>query len=296
MKNNFKVDFIGVGVAKAGTSWIYYCLKEHPQICCSEPKEIDFFNKNLGFHKSGAGWNYQKGLEWYQKHFSHCQPGKIKGEFSTRYFFEREALELIKQHFPNIKIIVSLRNPTDRAFSHYLHLKSKKEYQNLFNSFEEALQKQAEFKEQGLYAKHLQDCFEIFGREKTLVLIYEDIKKDPVRFIQQVFQFLGVDSTFVPEFSKRKANVSLMRLSKINRLVQNTYQWLDYCLAGRVIIKVLKKLGIRKALFEWFVLKFKKPPQMKPQTRQQLQQFFQQDVKQLEQLLNKDLSFWGQEN
>ena len=103
-------DFIGIGAEKAGTSWIYYCLHQHPSID-TRIKETYFFN---------MGSNWSKGFEWYESFFKHCHPTAKTGEFSPGYLTDPVAPEKIYKKHPNTKLIVSLRNPVDRAFSAYI--------------------------------------------------------------------------------------------------------------------------------------------------------------------------------
>ena len=290
LKENFQLDFIGIGVPKAGTTWIYECLKEHPQICCSEPKELHFFNKNHGFHKPNSAWRYKKGMNWYKKHFSHCKPNQLKGEIDPLYIYEREALQLIKKHFPRIKVIVSLRNPIERAYSYYYHLKSKNIFKNL--SFEKAIEKEPELKEWGLYFKYIKNCLEIFSRENVLILIYEDLQKDPIKFIQKIYEFLKVDVNFVPKSVRKRINVKTIRMSQISRFTRNIYRFLVKFKIGKSFLKILRKIGIRQALIDYLVLKIKKLPKMNKETRNKLRNFYSEDIKQLELLIKRDLSFW----
>lgn len=112
MENNHKQspDFIGIGVMKAATTWIFQCLVEHPDICGSSKKEIHFFDRPE---------NYKKGLEYYKAFFNNCSHDKVKGEYTPRYIFSKDAPELIYKNFLDVKIIACLRNPVDRAASHY---------------------------------------------------------------------------------------------------------------------------------------------------------------------------------
>ena len=98
-------DFIGIGASKAASSWIFSCLKEHPEICVSSKKEINFFNKP---------YNYNKGIEHYKSFFKHCPKKSIKGEFTPNYINSTQVPQLIHKHFPNVKIIACLRNPIDK--------------------------------------------------------------------------------------------------------------------------------------------------------------------------------------
>lgn len=290
--NNFQVDFIGIGAPKCGTGWIYACLREHPQICMSEPKELHFFNKLHGFRRGDESWRYSLGMDWYKKHFLHCKPKQIKGEITPGYIYEKEALQLIRKHFPNIKIIISLRNPIDRTFSNYRHIISKDKHKNIFKSFEQALQKELEFlKGRSLYSRYIKNCFEIFPKENILVLIYEDLNKNPLTFIQKIYNFLRVNEKFIPKTLYKKRNISAMKMSKIKKLMRKTSRFLNSFRAGRTILKILKTIRLREIL-EFFILKFKKPMKMKESTRKELHQFFKKDIAKLEKLLNRDLSFW----
>ena len=108
-KKDFKVDFMGIGAQKGGTTWIAKCLSEHPDICMSEPKEILYFNKFSSFSNKCPINNYhKKTFSWYRKHFLHCKKGQINGEFSAEYFYDKEAPRLIRKYFPDIKLIVLL--------------------------------------------------------------------------------------------------------------------------------------------------------------------------------------------
>ncbi len=105
-----KIDFIGIGAAKAASTWIFTCLNEHPEICSDSRKETNFFSRY---------YNYKKGIKYYYSLFSHCSEDKIKGEFSPTYISSPQAPYLIYKHFPEVKLIACLRNPVDRAYSEY---------------------------------------------------------------------------------------------------------------------------------------------------------------------------------
>ena len=137
-----EIDFIGVGAQKSGTSWIYACLYEHPEIC-APIKEIHYFSRER---------NFKKGIEWYKNIFNTCKKGQLKGEFSTTYLYDGKTPDRIKKEFPNTKIIISLRNPVDRAFSHYRNeIKGGHIPKN--TTFEEAMKNDKSIVEQGMYYK-----------------------------------------------------------------------------------------------------------------------------------------------
>ena len=194
-----KIDFIGIGAQKAGTSWIYACLQEHPQICCPV-KEIHFFSRKK---------NWDLGFGWYEKHFSSCPESSVKGEFSTSYLFSQAAAGRIAEKNPDVKLIVCLRNPVERAFSNYLHdlRNGRIPAETKFNI---AVKGHPEYLEQGFYASQLKRYFNYFNKDQLKILLFDNIKKDPKRFIESIYRFLDVDPGFVPEHLYKKVNVGVV--------------------------------------------------------------------------------------
>jgi len=106
--------YIGIGAMKSATTWLSECLRYHPEIFISSPKEIHFFSIN-----------YDKGMNWYLKHFNKSSNYKSKGEFSVSYLSHPEASKRIKKNLGEIKLLVSLRNPVERFISHYKYEDSR---------------------------------------------------------------------------------------------------------------------------------------------------------------------------
>ena len=102
-------DFIIIGAQRSGTTSLYNYLIEHQNIKSTSQKEIHYFDNN-----------YDKGLTWYSKKFPSIRKGiEITGEASPYYIFHPHAVNRISKDFPNVKLIVLLRNPIERAYSHY---------------------------------------------------------------------------------------------------------------------------------------------------------------------------------
>lgn len=120
-------DFIIIGAQKGGTSSLFSYLKQHSQLQLPDKKEIHFFDND-----------YQKGVNWYRSHFPMKIFDNIKtGEATPYYLFHPHAPQRIFQHCPKVKLIVMLRNPTDRAYSHYM-MQNKRKIDPL-PTFEEAI-------------------------------------------------------------------------------------------------------------------------------------------------------------
>ena len=190
-----RVNFIGLGAQKAGTSWIAACLAEHPEICIPL-KELHFFSRER---------HWKQGVEWYETRFERCGDVPCSGEFCTSYLYSDEAPSRIHETYPDVKLIACLRDPVDRAFSNYVNdiMAGRVSRET---PFREALQSHPEYTEQGQYAQQLQRYFERFPRQNILVLIYEDCRQNPGEFLRSMFEFLQVDPTFVPPSLHQRVN------------------------------------------------------------------------------------------
>ena len=190
------IDFIGIGAQKSGTSWAYTCLYEHPEVCIPV-KEIHFFSRP----------RYAEGKEWYEAHFKKCAEGKLRGEWSTSYLYSEEAPERIHECYPNAKLLAILRNPTHRAYSQYRNAVRSGEIEKSKTFLEYSAEEKSVW-DQGLYTKQLNRYFKLFPREQILVLVYEDIKKDPIAFMRRIHEFLGIKPDFVASMISEEVNIA----------------------------------------------------------------------------------------
>src|SRR3989344_5825503 len=200
MKNNKGNGpyFIGIGARKTASTWIYHCLYEHPEIYASI-KEIHFFNNND---------NYQKGLFWYESFFNKCPINKKTGEITSSYLTSPNAADRIYKLYPDVKIIICLRDPIERAFSHYLHdLRCGHLKKNI--PFQKALLQNPQYIENGLYYKYLKNYFALFPKKNILIMLYEDINKNPIKYIQTIYKFIGIDYNFIPSVINKRFNEDL---------------------------------------------------------------------------------------
>lgn len=190
------INFLGIGAQKSGTSWAYTCLYDHPEVC-APIKEIHFFSRT----------RFSEGREWYEHHFRSCAQGKVLGEFSTSYLYSEEAPQRIHSLYPHAKLIAILRNPIDRAYSQYRNAIRAGEIPES-TTFESFADEEKSVREQGLYTAQLERYYALFPNEQLLVLIYEDIRKDPVVFMRRIYEFLGIDATFVSSMVNDEINVA----------------------------------------------------------------------------------------
>jgi Sulfotransferase domain len=198
-------DFIGIGAQRTGTSWIYACLYEHPEICMPQ-KEINFFSR-------APHWN--RGLQWYESIFGECSQSTIAGEFSTSYLTDRETPGRIRERYPDARLIVSLRHPADRAFSSYLN-DIVAGAVDPTTGFGEALPAHPEYVDGGRYALHLRRYLDLFPREQVLISLFEDARRDPLSAVRAIYSFLGVDPDFRPAMVDRRVGAG--RIPKSQRI------------------------------------------------------------------------------
>jgi len=156
-KDSVKLDFVGVGAAKAGTSWLASCLGEHPAVCMSEPKELNYFcEKKSGLPSALLTGSARNGLS---ERFAHCEPGNRLGEFSPSYLCDARCPELIFQHNPKCRLIFSFRHPVEALVSFYHQIGREAPVANTFAGF---LRDQPNICRTGLYHHHVQAFLRVF--------------------------------------------------------------------------------------------------------------------------------------
>ena len=298
-------DFFIPGAPKSGTTSLYYYLKSHPEIFMPYRKEPWFFC----FYPKGEPWKYPKlepkpilDINEYLQLFSNSEGFKKRGEASVYYLpYYKTTIENIRRFYgkkrKSLKFIIILRNPIDRAYSHYLMLKSKG-VENL--SFKKAI---IEIKNRlnnnwaidydyiyvGKYYNPVKAYIEEFGRDNIKVYLYEDLKEKPEWVIRDIFEFLGVDSNFLPRNLGKHYNVSAVPRSKTHDLLYKLlvkYNPLKYPL--KAILSENIKDNLRKNVRKVFM----KKPKLTKEEEEILKPIFREDILKLQDLIQRDLSHW----
>ncbi|ACX71936.1 sulfotransferase [Methanocaldococcus vulcanius M7] len=300
------INFIGIGTPKSGTTWLAKCLSEHPEIFIPEKKEIHFFNKYDYCEKFEFEENYKKGIEWYLSHFNSEKP--IKGEFSPSYFSDPLAYKRIKEHFPNIKLIVIFRNPIERLYSSYFYVlpssfvlrKYFEELKNLkYITFEDYLKVAKWDIDIGFYYKHLQKWLSVFDREQIFICFHDDIVNNPEKLLKDLYEFLGVNETsYIPESLKRKENVGVLpdTSSKWYKLFNKFEIMFSKSLYKYPqVYNVVRKLNLGKIyqnMYKKLAYKRDKKPEMRKETKEYLINLYRDDILSLSEFTGRDLSHW----
>lgn len=179
-------DFLIIGEMKCGTTALYKYATEHPQIEPATRKELSFFNDHFG-----------NGIKWYKQQF----PGSLHhltGEASGYLKFPGIARK-IANIMPDVKLIIILRNPADRAFSHYqMHLEKGK----VTIPFEKAIERIPTYINQGKYAWKLQKWMEVFPRRQFHIIQSEMLYEHPQKTMNGLFRFLGLPSHTMKDYKK----------------------------------------------------------------------------------------------
>jgi hypothetical protein len=283
-------NFLIIGAMKAGTTALYYYLEQHPQIYMSPVKEPDFFcfegEKNLDGSPATD-------IDTYRDLFKSVSSERAIGEASHCYLYEPRAVERIKHYVPEARFIAVLRNPVDRAHSHFLH--RVRDGTEPLTEFARALREDAhrknpqDFIGRGLYHGQLKRYFDAFGRDQIRVYLYEDLSDAPLDTLRDAFRFLEVDDTFVPDVSLRR-NVS----------GYPKYKTLDAVLRRPSLVKQALKLYL-PARLRWRLstafdnLKTRnltEPPSIPPEVQRQLIEIYREDVLKLQELICRDLTGW----
>jgi len=199
---NIKPNFLYIGASKAGSSWLFECLRAHPAVFIPIAKDLQFFNLY-----------YDKGTDWYQAFFDTKDTFLAYGEMSHDYFLASKNAQRICDFNPSIKLIACLRNPVDKILSNYNY--AKRTYLNEQVSFEEFFNNHSKYKkdethnmgrENANYYDNLAPFYKLFPSENILILFYDDLKFQPEHFIQKVYNFLEVDENFTPPMLHTKVN------------------------------------------------------------------------------------------
>ncbi|MDY6786070.1 MAG: sulfotransferase [Cyanobacteriota bacterium] len=290
-------NFFIVGAAKAGTTSLWMYLKQHPEIFMHpyiELKEPAFFCHLRGF----------KDFATYLHLFADAKEEKAIGEASTAYLTSPESAVWIKTVYPDAKIIIILRNPVERAFSLYNWMVC--EGHEWVHPFEKALVREKDrmndfdFKydnpvqyyynylyfHSGLYSEQVKRYIDIFPKEQIHIILTKELKREPVKTIQELYKFLGVNCNFVPEIkihNKGKFPLSI----KFQFFIRQ--KLLDY----------LNQFRIPSALRIWrysfktniFFGKIRQIT-LAPETRSTLKQGYKDDILKTSDLIEKELDEW----
>ena len=280
-------NFFIVGAPKAGTTSLYEYLKNIPGIYMPKIKEPNYFSISTVV-ENDPRLNPIREKSKYLKLFKNVKNEKIIGEASTSYLADPMAPKLIHQMIPNARIVISLRDPLERLFSHYL--------MNILDnqlklSFHDELQKELkcsrgfEYESPGIrlkasfYYEDVKRYLDFFGSKQVKIIIFEEFIKNPKGTINEILGFCGL-------------NYTQDELKDVhNPFVQPRGQVSKFILTNRTIVKLAKKIipkSNRKILRKKVFTKKVAKPEMEKNDKEVLVNLFQNDVKKLKTLIGHD--------
>lgn len=283
-----KPDFFLVGAAKAGTTSIFKYMVQHPSVFIPDIKEPHYFSE---FPQPRAP--RLESDDAYLSLFERCPPGAVAGDASTSSLYSPSAATRIHELNSEARILIVLRNPTDRAYSFYWH--NRREFAEDLG-FEEALEIEPRriadgspfryhYVASGMYFEQVRRYLDVFGREAVLVHLFEDLKNNPAELCRSIFAFLGVD----PDYPIDTGGVFNPGGPNRSRLIG----WLlSPQLPGRKLVRAILPMTSRKAKYWLMERNVASPPHLDAEIRNRLASTFLDDIERLESLIGRDLSAW----
>jgi len=309
-------NFFLVGAAKAGTTSLYNYLAQHPQIFMSPIKEPHFLADEIRaeyfadeHREKIALWEaelrvYLRGpmserfpsgpvADWqdYLKLFRGAGECRAIGEASPCYLWSKTAPRNMATRFPGAKIIVMLRNPVERAFAQHLHTLSVAKAPMSFSehvdmalgSTSPKIGEFYPFLEFGFYGQQLRRYCDWFPGERIRVFLYENYLRDPSGLLLEIFRFLDVDETFVPDMSERHMQSRVPRWFGVRQWLRRSGLWQS----------ASQRLGadLRRTLRP-MVFRPRAGMALDTADRARMVEFYRAEILDLASLLEMDLSSW----
>lgn len=268
-------NFLVIGAMRSGTTTLARLLEAHPEVFVPPEKEIHYFDQN-----------FEKPVEWYRAWFGAADGLPAVGEATPTYMYERDAPKRMAEVVPGARLVAILRNPIDRAYSHYWH---ERNLRRETLSFQEALSAEPErtatervlprlrfaYLDRSRYLPQLQRVTEHYPRERVHVLVLEEFQRDPPGHYGRLCRFLGVADAFKPPDLGRVFN----RFASHRSMRLRTW---TKRLPGEPVRRLVGRLNIRG--FEY--------PPLEPGLRRELRSRFAEDNAALAEWLGLDLSVW----
>ena len=310
-----KPDFFIVGAPKCGSTALFRYLQEHPEIYLPK-KEFHHFGRDLRPATfTGRQWDRTV----YLALFEGATTEKRIGEASIWYLYSREAACEIKRFAPEADIIITLRNPVEMMYSLYSEFIWLRDLMpngvidaetGRVLSFEDALRTQDARKEAfqnavdhealvgkrvlrlfhtdaARYPDQVQRYFDVFGRERVHVVLFDDLMADAAGVYERMLRFLGIDASYRADFRVVNSNRTVRNM-RLHRLLHDHDSMGRLRRVGRAVVPV----GLRKRVFgllDQTNVQHRARPPMKPETRATLTETFRPDVERLSAMLNQDL-------
>lgn len=271
-------DFLIVGPQKCATTWLYECLYEHPEVLMPETDSVHYFD--MFYHNDEM---------WYSDYFSAYNGESVIGEETPTYIRDEKTPERIAETLPDVKLIFTLRNPIDRAFSHWWHERSKGKHSFEFEEVFENFDLYQNWIVPGFYHRHLMRYIKYFSEDQIKICFMSELIEDDLSYIQDVYSFIGVDNDFVPSQINKKSNQGKYRLVHQIPFYYDLVDLLRQILPQPIISRLRPAHALIKRSLS---MRNDYDQGMKENTRRQLEEHFVDDVRQLQSYVEIELNHW----
>ena len=290
-------NFLIIGVQKAGTTSIYNYLGQHPQVYMSPIKETNFLEKDwekVGKEQSLYNSNGIDTWEKYCQLFAGAKDEIALGEASPNYLFHyKSSVERILKYVPEAKLIAILRNPIERAYSDYLmHIRDEIGEQLSLKAEIELRPRSSFLLKKGFYSTQLQYYFEHFDKSQIKIYLYDDLKANSVKLMQDLYKFIGVDNSFYPDMSEKVQTAQIPKSRLVNKLLRKQNPVRSFVAKNlKLFLPEAQRQKLRSQLIK-LNSDGKEKAKLSQEERKLLQDLYQEEIVSLQELIGRDLSSW----
>jgi hypothetical protein len=269
-------DFLLIGAQKSGTSTVNRMLGNHPDVFMPTD-EIHYFDRF-----------YDRSPRWYAGHFCAATPGQRLGEGSPEYMVDPVARRRINDDLPDVRLLCILRDPVERAYSHYWHNRTRghepRDFRDALDTSTAPIGPSASprdrlrfaYVERGLYARQLRQIALDIPSADLLVVFFDDLRNDPARLRRAIYAHVGVDPAWDAPLPRPRNQFVTYRSQRLRPAIRH--------LPVRPLRRLLGRANVRYSSY----------PQLDEQTRASARSRFADDIAELAVMTGRDLSAWLQ--
>ncbi len=262
------LTFFVVGCQRCGTTWVDAALRGHSEVFLPQKKQSYFFDRY-----------YDKGIDWFMERFRGVESHHLAiGEVATGYCLP-EASGLLAKHFPDVKLIMVMRNPIDRAYSNY----QSRKIESGWNSFEQAIESDQDLLIRGQYMDQIEGLLKHYDREQMLFLLYDDLHNDDKMFLKTILDFICVESSEESKLIGQRKNAAMF--PNLKKMLHQ--------LGLKSLVNMMSQSWVGDKIRRSRKNKGRAYQPMKKETKQRLQKHFAPYNSRLSKFLERDVSSWN---
>jgi len=239
---------------------------------------------------------YHQGESWYRQFFSNHEDEPIVGEETPTYIREQSAPKRIAETLPEVKLIFCLRNPINRAFSHWWHEKSKNKHSFTFDEVLENYDLFQNWVVPGFYHRHIMRYAEYFPERNIKLCFFDDLVEDDLTYVQDIYSFLGADDDYIPSMINKKSNEGKYRAIQRKSPYLRAARTFSKIAPSSVVngLRPVHKRGLKlhDITVEKVMSKSKYEQGMDEAVRKDLEDIFEDDIRCLSDYTGRNLNGW----